>query len=137
MTKILYQHLSRENAGTALLHPIVQEIRKTLEDPVLFERKVREFINETDLSPIPEKLPQIDRLVETVRETAELWGLIATVTSHPHCIRIDIELDESRDLTFLCDLTEFADNITISEDPVPIVCIRYFTHGFCRNGEFL
>ncbi len=137
MAKILYQHLSRENAENALLHPIVQEIRKTMDDPVLFERKVRKFISETDLLPIPEKLPQIGRLVETVRETAESWGLIATVTSHPHCIRIEVELDESRDLTFLCDLTEFADSITISEDPVPIVLIRYFTHGFCRNGEFL
>jgi len=137
MAEILYQHLSRENAGAGLLHPLVREIRRTMEDPVLFDTRIREFINETSLVPIPEKLAKIDALVERVRDTAETWGLVVTVRARQHCILIEIELDGSRDLTFLCDLSEFADHIAITEDSAPLVQIRYFTHGFCRNGELL
>lgn len=137
MAEILYQHLSLENADTKLLHPIVQEIHKNRGDPVLFERMVMDFINTTDLLPIPKKLAGAQNLLHIAREAAEAWNLTVTVSAHQHCILIEVQLDESRDLTFLCDLAEYADHITLREDPVPVVCIRYFTHGFCRNGEFL
>ena len=137
MSKILYQHVRQENKATSLLHPIVREIHSVQNNPVLFERMAMDFIHQTDLSPIPDKIKGIPEFLEIVRETAEAWNLTLTARAHPHCIFIEAELDENRDLTFLCSLADYADQITLSETPVPTVCIRYYTHGFCRNGEFL
>ena len=137
MSDILYQRRNHGTSDSRLLDPIIHEIRRNISDPVVFDRKIREFISQTDLLPIPEKIGEIDRVVESVRETAEAWDLIVTVALHQHCILIKVELDESRDLTFLCEWMEFADHITLSEDPIPVVYIRYYTHGFCWNGKFL
>ena len=137
MSNILYQRRSRGISDSRLLHPIIHEIRKNISDPVLLDQKIREFISQTELQPIPEKIAELERLLETVRQTAEAWDLIVSVISRQHCILIEVELDENRDLTFLCDLMEFADHVSVSADPRPVVYIRYFTHGFCRRGEFL
>lgn len=67
MSSILYQRRNHETSDSRLLHPIIHEIRRNISDPDLFDRKVREFIAQTDLLPIPEKIGEIDRVVVSVK----------------------------------------------------------------------
>ena len=137
MPKILYRRDPMDSEADAKRNPILLEARECLKDTETFRQLLGRMLREMDVKPIPGKLAGISTLVDAVRETAEEWGLDVTVMEYPHHVSIDIALDESGELTFLGELIDLADCISLSTEPRPVVSIGYFTHGLYRNNELL